>query len=84
MAKPLGLLAFSGQTARTFKVLVSMAAMESLSSKLTKTVPWPSLAANSGRAPSSMVALSFSFLASMTEALRLLPLKAKTRWLGSS
>ena len=74
----------SGQRSVTVIFWASILATVLLSSRLTKTLPAPSAAANSGLPPRSMVPSTLPSAASMTVAVPSRPLKAKTRLLDRS
>ncbi len=80
MARPLGPSPGAiDQRLRTSSALASKATTSLLSSLLTKIVPLPSVTANSGLPPRSIVPATLSVAASMAVALAVRPLKVKTR-----
>ena len=84
-ARPLGLSQpVRGQTAVIVLVLALRRTISLLSSMLSKTVPLPSTAGNSGLPGRGMVATTLCVAALMTETSLLRPLKAQTVWVAGS
>src|SRR5437016_14581384 len=68
-----------GQVFSILRVFASNLTRELLSSRLTKILPFPSVAPNSGPPPRGKVLTSFPEAASMADAVLASPLKVKTR-----
>jgi hypothetical protein len=73
-----------GQVAVRVLVWASRRTISLLSSMLSKTVPLPSTAGNSGLPGRGMLATTFRVAASMTAASLLRPSKAQTVWVAGS